>query len=254
MTVKRSESMNTSLPLGNATQPVQPGNSLNVALPSGNEVFIDSERFTVMNGDARIYVQVSPGASAVVASGLWRVELTAIDAGDGSFDAWIERDARDQLNSFADQSFFDGGDFAPAKTLGTPATTRRVIAVANYRHAPPPPVAISASSGRGTTRDGRSKPEVAAPGTAIKSANAQGGQPFAGGVRPVRVAMSGTSMASPHVAGIAALMLQRNPRLTSAQIAKILIATVRASPAGTGFDPAFGFGLVDAEAAVAAVP
>jgi subtilisin family serine protease len=244
-------------PGGQATPLVQPGDPpANHLLPGGNEVYLDSERFTVMNGDARIYIQVSPGTANTVASGTWRVEITAREARDGAFDAWIERDVRDRAQDFADQSYFEGADFAPVKTLGTPATTRRVIAVANYRHALPQ--AISASSGRGPTRDGRLKPEVAAPGTNIRSSCSAGGRPNPlppGGLHPMRVPMSGTSQASPHVAGIVALMLERNPQLTSAQIARVLVATTRPAPGGgPGFDEAFGFGLVDAEAAIDAVP
>jgi len=68
----------------------------------------------------------------------------------------------------------------------------------------------------------------------------------------MRLAMSGTSMAAPHVTGIAALLLQHNDRLTAAQIAKVLIASCRppAGGVGVGFDLAFGFGLVDADSAV----
>ena len=62
---------------------------------------------------------------------------------------------------------------------------------------------------------------------------------------------SGTSMATPHVAGIVALMLEANPGLTPAQVADILRSTAidRAAP---GFDEDTGWGFVDALAAVAA--
>jgi subtilisin family serine protease len=62
--------------------------------------------------------------------------------------------------------------------------------------------------------------------------------------------MSGTSMSAPHVAGIAALLLQRNPKLTSAQIRSALIASAN-PPAGVDpFDIAWGYGRVDAEATI----
>ena len=115
---------------------------------------------------------------------MWQVHITPVDVRDGRFDAWIERDFRDRANNFADQSFFVGTDFDPVMTLGTPATTRRGISVANYDHVT---VAPNGSSSRGPTRDGRDKPEVAAPGTNITSSNAMGGRPDAtGGVLPVR--------------------------------------------------------------------
>jgi len=217
-----------------------------------------SERFTIMNGDARVYIEVSPDAAnpPIVVSGVWKAEIHALEAQDGRFDAWIERDVRDPKNNFADQSIFDGADFDPVMTLGTPATTRRAIAVASYNFAVTP-AATSDFSSRGPTRDGRSKPEFAAPGEGVRSSNALGGRPdptAPGTVFPMRVAMSGTSMAAPHVAGTCALLLERDPRLTTSQIAKILIASTRPHPGGFGFDNAFGFGLLDALAANRLVP
>lgn len=59
---------------------------------------------------------------------------------------------------------------------------------------------------------------------------------------------TGTSMASPHVAGTAALVKAINPALTNAQIRSILETT--AEDLGTaGWDQYFGYGLVDAYAA-----
>ncbi len=59
----------------------------------------------------------------------------------------------------------------------------------------------------------------------------------------------GTSMASPHVAGVVALMLSANPTLSAAEVRTILAAT--ALDLGTsGRDPIFGHGLIDAAAAV----
>jgi subtilisin family serine protease len=57
-------------------------------------------------------------------------------------------------------------------------------------------------------------------------------------------------MATPHVAGIVALMLQGNPKLTPAQVEQILIKT-SVDRGKKGFDKNYGFGLVDAHRAVA---
>lgn len=62
--------------------------------------------------------------------------------------------------------------------------------------------------------------------------------------------MQGTSMAAPHVAGVAALMLSANPTLSSAQVEQLLRNTARPLP-GSCFGGC-GTGLVDANAAVAA--
>lgn len=61
----------------------------------------------------------------------------------------------------------------------------------------------------------------------------------------------GTSMACPHVAAVAALVKGANPALTNTQIKQVLKDTAFDLGA-TGWDSIYGWGLVDAEAAVAA--
>lgn len=81
--------------------------------------------------------------------------------------------------------------------------------------------------------------DIVAPGDGIDSTMPGGGY---GG-------KSGTSMATPHVVGTIALMLQVRPNLTFQQIMDIFSAT--SSDLGTpGRDPSYGVGLVNAEAAV----
>lgn len=88
---------------------------------------------------------------------------------------------------------------------------------------------IAGFSSRGPlTADGGDliKPDLAAPGVGILAdgANAEGG-------RPGFTFMSGTSMASPHVAGLAALYLGVHPQATPAEIKSALMTTT--SPAVT---------------------
>jgi len=81
----------------------------------------------------------------------------------------------------------------------------------------------------------------------------------------------GTSASAPHVAGVAALMLQKNSALTATQINTILSNTAHDmtkrevqvvpgpgnsvfSPLPAGYDHDSGFGFVDAAAAIAATP
>lgn len=118
-------------PSGHVTQIVGQNSTVFEQTPHGNSVFVDHERFTRLNGKARIYVEVSPAPTFAVEAGTWRVELRSIQSRSGHFDAWIERDARDPRNAFSDQSVFTNGDFDGTRTLGTPATCRRAIAAAN---------------------------------------------------------------------------------------------------------------------------
>jgi subtilisin family serine protease len=81
--------------------------------------------------------------------------------------------------------------------------------------------------------------------------------------------VSGTSMAAPHAAAVAALMLEKNPSLTQAQVESILKSTALPIPPGFGGDVqitvnftdlqiwganATGSGLIQADAAIAATP
>ncbi|MBW2999787.1 S8 family peptidase [Candidatus Woesearchaeota archaeon] len=55
-----------------------------------------------------------------------------------------------------------------------------------------------------------------------------------------------TSMATPHVSGVAALAIQTNPTLTNAEI-RTLLQTTADDLGAPGYDTIFGYGLVDAE-------
>ncbi len=68
---------------------------------------------------------------------------------------------------------------------------------------------------------------------------------------PIYVFLQGTSMACPHVAGIAALMFAVNPDLTPAQVETILKSTT-IDLGAPGKDNIFGHGLVQADLAVQA--
>lgn len=93
---------------------------------------------------------------------------------------------------------------------------------------------------------------VTAPGTGIIST-------IPGNLTDV---MSGTSMACPHVAGVAALVLERNPNLTAAQVREIIARNTKKvgtlpynirKPFGS-WNEHYGYGLVDAFSAVLNTP
>ena len=84
--------------------------------------------------------------------------------------------------------------------------------------------------------------DVAAPGVSVLSTLVNGGY---GG-------MSGTSMASPHVAGLAGLLFSLNPQLTNAQVRELIEKNVDDRGA-TGWDIYYGSGRINARKALAAV-
>ncbi len=84
-------------------------------------------------------------------------------------------------------------------------------------------------SSRGPTADERIKPDISAPGVFITAAKADTTNDY--------IEYSGTSMASPFVAGLAGLMLQANPSLTPSQVkTKIMDTALDWGPSGDDID------------------
>ena len=125
--------------------------------------------------------------------------------------------------------------------------------------------AIAGFSSRGTDGDVSTYPDIAAPGANIL-ATCRPYLPICATGRqtdPNYGTLSGTSMAAPHIAGIAAQLLQVDPTLTPAEVEDLLedtavriqegpVLTDPANPTtGTSFDA--GHGLVDVRAAVEAL-
>src|SRR5207237_7506460 len=96
--------------------------------------------------------------------------------------------------------------------------------------------ALWTTSGRGPTADGRVKPDLVAPGYQIMAAKA--------GTTAEYMPLTGSSMATPFVAGVCALMLGANPDLTPADVKQILKDTaVDFGPLGEDID--YGAGRLD---------
>lgn len=121
-----------------------------------------------------------------------------------------------------------GNDGPTNNRIAYPAAYDGVIGVANVDYTK----TIATSSTRASYVD------VAAPGTSVLS-TVDVPDPLVG---PYGL-LSGTSMATPHVAAVVAMLRQRQPAMTPAQLAALITATAEDRGA-LGWDPEYGFGVV----------
>ena len=152
--------------------------------------------------------------------------------------------------------------------VSEPSVTTSLISVAAYASEYYTPGgshvggAIANFSSIGPRYDGVLKPEIAAPGVAVASSISSytdntytqiASVTFNGRSYPF-AKFSGTSMASPMVTGVVALILEANPYLSAAQIKDIIIQTAREDTytgiIPTNGSPQWGWGKINAYAAV----
>jgi subtilisin family serine protease len=224
----------------------------NRRLPSGTFLSIYNELYHPVNGCNYIAIYLSPDLDRQnpkgIQAGVWVVRLRAEEVRNGRFHCWIERDDPYEFDRVGHRrvsrfpSFFSERSNVDSHSISSLACGHRVIAVANLDTKRQ---RVNKTSSQGPTRDDRMKPDIAAPGTGIRAAKgfSSDGSSW--------VEMSGTSMASPYVAGVIGLMLSVNRSLTAAQCSGILQRTARPLP---GMDYTWrndaGFGQIDPEAAI----
>ncbi|MEV7426654.1 S8 family serine peptidase [Streptomyces sp. NPDC091212] len=136
-----------------------------------------------------------------------------------------------------------GNEGPDAGTIGSPGSAASALTVGAVDSSD----RIADFSSVGPTADGSLKPDITAPGVdivAAKAAKGVIGDPAADGY----VAMSGTSMATPHVAGAAAILAQEHPDWTGARIKQALTSSAKS---GSGLTPyQQGTGRVDLTKAI----
>ena len=168
------------------------------------------------------------GSFAVVMAGMqWTVEnrykfnirAASMSLGGPGPIEWTS-DEEDSVNRYANEMVRAGismliaaGNSAAPGTIGTPGGAEDVITVGALNKN----TAIAEYSSEGPTEEGRVKPNVAFVGSDVMSAQHNSGDGY--------VAFSGTSMATPGVAGTVALMLQANPDLSPFDVRNILQET-----------------------------
>ncbi|WDU83248.1 S8 family serine peptidase [Caloramator sp. Dgby_cultured_2] len=121
-------------------------------------------------------------------------------------------------------------------TIGSPAAAANAITVGSVYDPGEKGWVLSEFSNRGPTADGRIKPDITAPGSNITAAKA--------GTTSSYVTYSGTSMATPFISGVIALMLDANYSLTDSQVKNILYSSSNLKDFGpSGKDIDFGYGI-----------
>ncbi|OIR23098.1 MAG: hypothetical protein BET99_00075 [Marine Group III euryarchaeote CG-Epi2] len=109
--------------------------------------------------------------------------------------------------------FIAAGNSAVSAQIGTPGSAEDVITVGALDK----DTKIAVYSSQGPTEEGRVKPNIAFVGSSVMSVEANTGTGYR--------SMSGTSMATPGAAGVAALMYQANPDLSPFDIRNIMQET-----------------------------
>ncbi|WP_283134472.1 S8 family serine peptidase [Rhizohabitans arisaemae] len=217
-------------------------------------------------GNGPTHKGVAPGANLLIGKVL-------DDDGSGQFSwviagmEWAVRQGAEVVNMSLGAGATDGKDplSEAVNTLTAQSGTLFVVAAGNVggMHTIGSPGAADAAltvgaverderlagfSSRGPRLgDNGLKPEITAPGVGIVAARAAGtamGDP----VDARYTAASGTSMATPHVAGAAALLAQANPQWRAARLKDALTGTARINPGLTVFEQ--GSGRVDVARAV----
>ncbi len=220
-----------------------------------------------LNGDRECVLGVDDTGGIAPAAGVWTVSITGGSVpppSTGRYDAWLAIAERGDCTWGWDQP-------SAGHSITLPGTAQEVITVGAYVtkdewrsvtgdmfHYSPVPVLgdLAAFSSEGPTRDGRPKPDLAAPGMGIASSRART-VPIAAGTegseRTVtdrkHMILEGTSMAAPHVAGAAALLLSIDPTLDAAQIRALLIGSARQDGFSSGQPNRWGAGKLDVQAA-----
>jgi subtilisin family serine protease len=216
---------------------------------------------SLTGGRKNIYIEVYSSAANRSMNGTWTITLLADQLGsaNGEVDLWRYYAASGLTASFVT------GNLPTQELVTEPGNAAGVITVGAWvsrtswtgcngtaSSYPGTPAAgnLAAFSSPGPTRDGRQKPDLVAPGTAVGSTTsfditqtcpaAGTGTPLLGDGMNHRM-FEGTSVSAPHVTGAVALLLQKYGAWTPQQVLGYLTVHARAD-AFTGAVPSKDWG------------
>ncbi|MBD2493829.1 S8 family peptidase [Nostoc sp. FACHB-280] len=206
------------------------------------------------NGDHNFFVQIRGNGPSPVMGGNWQLRVRNTSTQDTRLDVWTLDDSS--------SVFFTGTSVQDAVKIGSPGCASNAVTVAAYttkvkytdidnqvREVGLELNSISDFSSEGPLRNEAQKPDVAAPGAMIVAAlssNANSDRSMT--VNSKFQAMAGTSMATPFVTGLVALLLQRDRNLDPNTIKELFRkhSSIPGKPSGT-FDNKWGYGLINTE-------
>ena len=233
---------------------------------NGNRIGHVQTAAAINGGTYELDIAIIPDSSSY----FWTLETT----GSGSFDAWdFEYVPVNQipsaLASIPRMAYYKAPD--SLQTICTSfQCSNNVITVANYNERtgfttfggvfcpkPGPYDTLAYDCSRGPTRDGRIKPDIAATGDNIVASGALWACQDQATNYPndcnssqdtMYMVFSGTSSASPNVAGVAVLYLQKNPTATNLQIKQAITScTTKDYYTGNNLpNSTWGYGKLDA--------
>ena len=195
-------------------------------LYEGTEMIVNFTSPELSTGDSLIFIRAYN-----LKAGIWKFRLTGQSIVDGKYYAWIPQ--RELLDS--ETKFLNSVGYT---TLTLSSTSSGAISVAYYNQ---DDNSVISESGRGYTRYGMIKPDIAAGGFNAIVTNPGGGT----------AVISGSSVAGAVVAGCCALILQwavvdkNYPDIYAAQIKSYIISGAKGRPGDVYPNKEWGYGMFD---------
>jgi subtilisin family serine protease len=196
---------------------------------------------------------VAPDAQIIVAKACWHRSRDTLEAVCSSWTLAKALDFAITEARILNLSLGGPPDALLARLIGKALHHGVIVVAAVMDHGSPAPgfpaslesvIAVVESDSRGAVRVPAGLVRsglLAAPGVDVLTTAPRGAYDF----------VSGSSLAAAHVSGIAALMLERSPRLTAGEVRALLVGTARPLPEAGDAGPRMVRGVVDACAAVA---
>lgn len=210
-----------------------------------------------INGDKNFFIKIisTPGLNNMITPGDWKIKIRGNNVFQGDLHVWL-LDRSNKVNAI-----FIGSHASNKMTIGSPGTASEAVTVGsitsrnNWSDIDGNQWSVNDSlntpsgfSSEGPLRNGGLKPDVIAPGQYICA-------PLSADSSTARYwminnnfrLMQGTSMATPFISGMVALLLERDPTLSPTVLKQLLLNASRipGQPLGS-HDTKWGYGFIDA--------